>query len=114
MNKKTNEKVLVSVALFLSVVVFLIMTAVIIYEKNHPDFDEKISGKEATVVSEVATIHYDEPLGRDTDTVTKSQKVILTGKMAHFLQNDMPMMEVRLENDTLAWISKRDIAIISE
>ena len=31
--------------------------------------------------------------------------------MEHYLQNDMPMMEVRLEDGTLAWISKRDIAI---
>lgn len=111
MNKKTSKKDFVSAVLFLGVVVLLILTEVIFYEKTHPDFDEEISGKEATVVSEVATIHYDEPLGRNTDTVTKSQKVILTGKMAHFFENDMPMMEVRLENDTLAWISKRDIAI---
>lgn len=111
MNKKTNKKDLVSFALFLGVIVILILTAVVFYQKTHPEFDEKISGKEATVVSEIATIHYDEPLGRNTDTVTKSQKVILTGKMAHYLQDDMPMMEIRLENDTLAWISKRDIAI---
>ena len=111
MNKKTNKKDLVSSALFLGVIVILILAAVVFYRKTHPGFDEKISGKEATVVSEIATIHYDEPLGRNTDTVTKSQKVILTGKMAHYLQNDMPMMEIRLENDTLAWISKSDIAI---
>lgn len=96
---------------FIGMVLIAILAAFVIYQKTHPEFDEKISGKEATVVSEIATIHYDEPLGRNTDTVTKSQKVMLTGKAAHFLQDDMPMMEVRLENGTLAWISKRDIAI---
>lgn len=111
MSKKTNKKDLVSFALFLGVIVILILAATIFYQKTHPEFDEKISGKQATVVSEIATIHYDEPLGRNIDTVTKSKKVVLTGKVAHFLQNDMPMMEVRLENDTLAWISKRDIVI---
>lgn len=111
MSKKTDKKKLVLFALFLGAVVMLILTAVVFYEKTHPKFDEKISGKEATVVSEIATIHYDEPLGRNTDTVTRSQKVMLTGKMAYSLQDDMPMMEVRLENDSLAWISKRDIVI---
>ncbi len=111
MNKRTNKKDLVEAVLFLGVVTILVLTLAIFYEKTHPDFDEKISGKEATVVSEVATIYYDEPLGRNKATITKSQKVILTGKMEHFLQNDMPMMEVRLENDTLAWISKRYITI---
>lgn len=109
MSKKVKETI--TLAFSLSALLILALAATAFYEKTHPKFDEKISGKEATVVSEIATIHYDEPLGRNTDTVTKSQKVILTGKMAHFLQNDMPMMEVRLENDTLAWISKRDIAI---
>lgn len=85
--------------------------AAVFYEKTHSRFNEEILGKEAIVVSEIATIHYDEPFGRNTDTVQKSQKVILTGQMAHYLQNDMPMMEIRLEDGTLAWISKRDIAI---
>ena len=109
MSKKVKKTL--TMAFFLSLLLILALAATVFYEKTHPEFDEKISGKEATVVSEIATIHYGEPLGRNTDTVTKSQKVILTGKMAHFLQDDMPMMEVRLENDTLAWISKRYIAI---
>lgn len=109
MSKK--EKVALTTAFFLSVLWILAFAASVFYEKTHPEFDEEISGKEAIVVSEIATIHYDEPFGRNTDTVTKSQKVILTGQMEHYLQNDMPMMEVRLEDGTLAWISKRDIAI---
>ncbi len=109
--RKTNKKNLVSFALFLTIVVILLLTSVVFYEKTHAEFDKKISGKEAIVISETATIHYDEPLGRNTDTVTKSKKLILTGKVAHFLQDDMPMMEVRLEDGTFAWISKRDIAI---
>ena len=110
MSKKTNKKI-VSFALFLGIIGILILAAVIFYQNTHPEFDEKISGKEATIVSEIAPIHYNEPLGRNTDTVTKSQKVILTGKTAHFLQSDMSMVEIRLENDTLAWISIRYIAI---
>ncbi len=109
MSKKVKE--VLTTAFFLTVLLLLAFAMTVFYEKTHPKFDEKISGKEAIVVSETATIHYDEPLGRNTDTVTKSQKVILTGQMAHYLQNDMPMMEVRLEDGTLAWISKRDIAI---
>ena len=109
MSKKVKEAL--TTAFFLSILLLLAFAATVFYEKTHPKFDEEISGKEAIVVSETATIHYDEPLGRNTDTVTKSQKVILTGQMAHYLQNDMPMMEVRLEDGTLAWISKRDIAI---
>lgn len=111
MSKKENKKDLILVVLFLCIVFLLVLTACILYKKTHPDFDEKISGKEAIVVSEVAIIHYDEPLGRKIDAVTKSQKVILTGKKAHFLQSDIPMVEIRLENDTLAWIAEEDIAI---
>ncbi len=108
MSKKTNKKDLVS---FLGVGVLLILTAVALFKGTHPKFDEKISGKEATIVSGIVTIHYDEPLGRGIDTVARSQKVILTGKMVYFLQNDMPMLEVRLENGSLAWIYKKDIVI---
>lgn len=109
MSKKVEETL--TTAFFLSVLLILALVVAVFYEKTHPKFDEEISGKEAIVVSEIATIHYDEPLGRNIDTVTKSQKVILTGQMAHYLQNDMPMMEVCLEDGILAWISKRDIAI---
>lgn len=112
MSKKV--KVALTTAFFLSILLLLAFAATVFYEKTHPKFDEEISGKEAIVVTETATIHYDEPLGRNTDTVTRSQKVILTGQMEHYLQNDMPMMEVRLEDGTLAWISKRDIAIPEE
>lgn len=109
MSKKVKEAL--TAAFFLSILLLLAFVATVFYEKTHPKFDEEISGKEAIVVTETATIHYDEPLGRNTDTVTRSQKVTLTGQMEHYLQNDMPMMEVRLEDGTLAWISKRDIVI---
>ena len=111
MSKKTKQKDLTELVLALCAILLLAATATVFFQKLHPDFDEKFSGKEATVVSETATIYYNEPLGRSTDTVTRSQKLILTGKMAHFPQDENPMFEVRLENDTLAWISKRYIAI---
>ena len=111
MSKKIKKKELLSTVFFLSAVLITILTAVVYYEKTHPEFDEKIAGKEATIVSEVATIHYDDPFGRNIDTVTKSQKVELTGKMAYLLQSDIVKMEIRLEDGSFAWISKKDIVI---
>lgn len=97
---------------FISIAIALIiLMPAVIYEKTHPDFDETISGKEATVVSEFATIHYDEPLGHHTAIVAQSQKIELTGKIAHYLQNNIPMMEFRLNDNSFAWISKKDIVI---
>lgn len=110
MSKKVKEEL--TTALFLSALLILALVATVFYEKTHPEFDEKISGKEATVVSEVAKIYYDAPFGgRSIGTVTKSQKVELTGRMEYQLQNDDVRMEIRLEDGSSAWISKKDIAI---
>lgn len=111
MMKKIKNKELVSTVCFIGVVLILILVAFAYYVRTHPEFDEKISGKEATVISEVARIHYDSPFGRNVGTVRQSQKVELTGKMAYLLQSDIVMMEIRLEDNSFAWISKEDIVI---
>lgn len=111
MSKEKNKKDSVSFTLFLALVVILILIAVVFYEKTHPKFDEKISGKEATVVTEVAKIHYDDPFGRNVGTVTQSQKFKLTGKIAYVVGEDIVMMEIHLEDNNFAWIYKKDIAI---
>ncbi len=108
MNK---NKELLSTVLLLSIVLIAILVSFAIYEKAHPEFDETISGKEATVVSEVAKIYYDAPTGRNTGAVTQSQTVRLTGRMAYLLQSDIVMMEIRLDDNSFAWISKTDITI---
>ncbi len=110
-NERTKPNELSSTVFFLGLILCAILIAFTIYEKTHPKFDENISGKEATVVSEVAKIYYDDPLGRNVDTVTKSQKVNLTGKMQYLLQSDIVMMQIHLEDNSFAWISKKDIFI---
>lgn len=109
MNKKIKSKELLSTVFLIIIVLIAILTAFAIYEKTHPEFDETISGKEATVISEVAKIYYDVPPVRGA--VTQSQKVELTGRIAHLLQSDIIMMEIRLENNSFAWISEKDIVI---
>ncbi len=112
--KKIKNKKLVSEVLYVVLVLIAILTAVVFYLKVHPKFDEKLFGKEATVITEVAEIRYDEPFGvRNVGNVTQSQKVKLTGRMEYLLQSDIVMMEICLEDDSFAWISKKDI-IISE
>ena len=111
MKKKIKNKELASAVCFIGVVLIAILVAFAYYLKTHPGFDEKISGKEATVVSEVATIHYDSPFGRNVGTVRQSQKVELTGRMAYLLQSDIVKREIRLEDNSFAWISKEDIVI---
>ena len=73
MNK---NKELLSTVLLLSIVLIAILVSFAIYEKAHPEFDETISGKDATVVSEVAKIYYDAPTGRNTGTVTDRKSVV--------------------------------------
>ena len=50
-------KTALTTAFFLSVLLLLAFAWTVFYEKTHPKFDEEISGKEAIVVSETATIH---------------------------------------------------------
>ncbi|MCI8760553.1 MAG: hypothetical protein HFJ34_05500 [Clostridia bacterium] len=109
MNEKIKKKL--GSALFIISLVLIILVAVVYYEVKHPKFDAKVAGKDATVVKEVAKIHYDDPFGRNVDTVTESQKFELTGKMAYVRQSDIIMMEILLEDNHFAWISKKDVII---
>ena len=110
MNEKIKKK-LGSALFIISLVLILILVSVVYYEVKHPKFDAKVTGKDATVVKEVAKIHYDDPYGRNVGTVTESQKFELTGKMAYVRQSDIIMMEIYLEDNHFAWISKKDVII---
>lgn len=112
MNKKIKNKELVSMVFFIIIVLIAILISFANYQKTHPDFDVTISGKEATVISEVAKIYYDDPFdGRNIATIKQSQTVELTGRMAYPLQSNLIKMEIRLEDNRFAWISKEDILI---
>jgi len=118
-NKKLNNKVkdkkinnkeasMKETLIVLLCIVFLALIWMVIDAKIRPEFDEKLAGKEATVISEVANI-YDDASGRNIGTVTQSQTVELTGKIAYQIQ-DYVKMQIYLE-DNIVWICKKDIAI---
>lgn len=75
--------------------------------KVYPDFDDKLVGKEATVVRDADI--YDDASGHIIGTVPRSQKVQLTGKISYQIQ-DYLKVQIYLE-DKIVWIRRMDIDI---